>query len=226
MSLTAEDWQQAQRFIDDLGGDASVLGASAFQKDAETFLELLLKKNQEVNLTGAKDLQTAFWKHFVDSLSLLAFGDLGVVVDWGSGGGLPSIPLALARKHTGNVLGIHFLDSVGKKVHAVLGFCEALSLTNACGHIGRGEQLMGKGALSSVDTAVMRAVAPAERAAPWIRPYAKQWVLFLGPSQVLDWRSREKSLRRAGMEISEAKSFKLPHDLGERSLLRISKSST
>lgn len=226
MKIEARDWAEALAFFESIGVESLVLSSPDFQKQAIQYLELLLRKNQEVNLTGAKDLSTAFWKHLVDSLALLAWGDLGTVVDWGSGGGLPGIPLALARKHSGDSRKVHFVDSVGKKIRAIEEFCVALELPNACGHIGRGEVLLRSGLIGSVDTVVMRAVAPAERAYHWVSSHASQWILFLGPNQVQDWVSFEPRLKRAKMKITDEKRFHLPRDLGERILLRISKSST
>lgn len=226
MRISQSDWEEAISFLAGLGIDPAALRVPEFQKQALDFLSLLLQKNELVNLTGAKDLQTAFWKHLVDSLALLSVGDLGAMVDWGSGGGFPAIPVALARKHRGDPSPVYFLDSVGKKVRAVQEFCEALQLPNAHGHIGRGEELLRSGSLGAVDTIVMRAVAPAERAVKWVKPLAKQWILLLGPSQVQDWQGRSKELSRNGMKIVDERKFFLPRDLGERSLLRISKSST
>lgn len=226
MKIEGRDWAEALVFLGSIGAESPAFSSAGFQKQAVQYLELLLEKNQELNLTGAKDLSTAFWKHLVDSLALMACGDLGTVVDWGSGGGFPGIPLALVRKHSGDSRQVHFVDSVGKKVRAIEGFCAALELPNTCGHIGRGEVLLGSGSLGRIDTVVMRAVAPAERAYHWVSNAASQWILFLGPNQVQDWASYESRLKRAKMEISEQKRFHLPRDLGERILLRISKSST
>ena len=226
MSISAVDWKEAASFLGGLGARAEVIERLEFQEQALEFLVLLLQKNEMVNLTGARDLETAFWKHLVDSLTLWSVPDLGSVVDWGSGGGFPAIPLALARKHSGEEFPVHFLDSVGKKVRAVEEFCQALNLPNAHGHIGRGEELLKSRSLGHVDSVVMRAVAPAERAVAWVKPIAKQWILLLGPSQVDDWRAQERELSRSGMKILDDKKFLLPRGLGERSLLRISKSST
>jgi 16S rRNA (guanine(527)-N(7))-methyltransferase RsmG len=226
MKIEARDWAEALEFFGSIGAHNPVLSSPDFQKQSIQYLELLLQKNQEVNLTGAKDLSTAFWKHLVDSLALLSLGDLGTLVDWGSGGGLPGVPLALARKHSGDSRKVHFVDSVGKKIRAIEEFCVALELPNACGHIGRGELLLRSGSLGPVDTVVMRAVAPAERAYHWVSNHASQWILFLGPNQVQDWKAYGPRLLKAKMKIDDQKTFHLPRDLGERVLLRISKSST
>lgn len=226
MNVSRADWADAVAFLTGLGLKAEVLEKPEFQEMAMAFLNLLLEKNEVLNLTGAKDVETLFWKHLVDSLTLLCVEDLGAVVDWGSGGGFPAVPLALYRLHSGDRSPVHFLDSIGKKVRAVEEFCAALALPNAHGHIGRGEDLLGSRSLGQVDTIVMRAVAPALRAVKWVKPFGKQWILLLGPNQADDWRSYSKELARSSMRITGEKKFLLPRNLGERSLLRISKCST
>lgn len=226
MSVSRADWADAVAFLTGLGLKAEVLERPEFQEQVLAFLNLLLQKNEVLNLTGAKDMETLFWKHFVDSLTLLYVEDLGAVVDWGSGGGFPAVPVALYRRYSGDRSPVHFLDSIGKKVRAVEEFCAALALSNALGHIGRGEELLKSRSLGRIDSIVMRAVAPASRAVKWIRPFGRQWILLLGPSQVDEWRSYSSELARSGMRITDEKKFLLPRGLGERSLLRISKCST
>jgi 16S rRNA G527 N7-methylase RsmG len=226
MSISVADWAEASAFVRGLGYTGNVLEDRNFQKQALDYLTLLLQKNQEVNLTGAKDLETAFWKHLVDSLTLLSLEPLGPFIDWGSGGGLPGIPVALARKHSGDSNSVHFVDSVGKKISAVVEFCEALELPNGHGHIGRGEELIRLGTLKGVRTVTMRAVAPAERAISWMTGSVPQWIFFLGPNQVEDWKKMRSRLQRMGLQIHQEEFFSLPRNLGERCLLRISKSST
>ncbi len=226
MSISSSDWAEAGAFIRELGYKGNVIESLEFRKQALDYLSHLLQKNQEVNLTGAKDLETAFWKHLVDSLALLALEPLGSLADWGSGGGLPGIPVALARKHSGDKTPVHFVDSVGKKIKAVEGFCAALELSETQGHIGRGEELIRKGALSGVQTVAMRAVAPADRAIAWLDKRIPQWLFFLGPNQLEDWKQMRSRLSRMGFQIHPELSFSLPRNLGERCLMRVSKSST
>jgi 16S rRNA (guanine527-N7)-methyltransferase len=226
MIVSGEDWSEARVFLDSLGVDTGFFSIEAFREETILFLELLLRKNQELNLTGAKDVSTLFWKHFVDSLTLLCFPELGTVMDWGAGGGFPSVPLAIVRKHRRDAEFTYFVDSVGKKVKAVQGFCDELGLDRAIGHIARGEEVLRGQLRGRIETVVMRAVAPPERAVEWVRPVVNQWILLIGPSQAAAWRLLEKKLLTRGMFISSEKQFSLPRGLGDRSLLRISKCST
>ncbi|MGZ3650744.1 MAG: 16S rRNA (guanine(527)-N(7))-methyltransferase RsmG [Bdellovibrionota bacterium] len=219
-------WVEAIGFLTGIGVPAAVLEKPAFQADCLRFLDLLLKKNEEVNLTGAKDLETLFWKHLVDSLAVLSVPNLGITADWGCGGGLPGIPIALARKHCGDSTPVYFVDSVAKKVRAVEEFCSALELTHTAGFVGRGEDLIRDGKLSGVNTVVMRAVAPAERAWKWVQPQIPHWLFLLGPRQREEWARELPKLAKKKMEASEERTFALPNNLGERCFLRVSKCST
>ena len=60
------------------------------------YLRLLLKTNQEYNLTGITDTKEAIIKHLLDSLSIHDLLEGDTVADIGSGGGTPGIPLAIA----------------------------------------------------------------------------------------------------------------------------------
>jgi 16S rRNA G527 N7-methylase RsmG len=132
----------------------------------------------------------------------------------------------LVRKHEGDSTPVYFVDSIAKKVRAVEGFCEELGFSNTKGFVGRGEELIRSGALKSVNTVVMRAVAPAERAWKWVSGEIPNWVFFLGPQQSEDWKRELSKLEKRKMSARDEKTFALPHGLGQRHLLRISKSST
>ena len=219
-----QDWKELESFLRSLGARADICASADFRKDCLQYLELLLAKNEMVNLTGAKDLETAFWKHLVDSLALFSWDPLGTVVDWGSGGGLPGIPLALARRYSGDSSPVYFLDSIGKKVRAIEEFAAALGLSDSRFFNGRGEQMVQDGTLAGVDTIVMRAVAPAERARSWLHPAVPRWVFLISPSQVDSWEKERAFLGNRKLRITRKVLFELPRAHGSRALLEYSKS--
>ena len=72
------------------------LPAEAQQK-LLVFRDLLLKWNKTYNLTALRDPEQAISHHLLDSLAVLPHVGPGPLLDVGSGGGLPGIPLAIAR---------------------------------------------------------------------------------------------------------------------------------
>jgi 16S rRNA (guanine527-N7)-methyltransferase len=84
----------------------------------ENYLEELFSINQQVNLVSRKMEKNDYWLyHFLDSLLIIKCMEIygGEVLDFGSGGGLPGIPLKLAIPDLNMVL----LESVGKKVRCL-----------------------------------------------------------------------------------------------------------
>jgi len=76
-----------------------IMGLSLSDDQTEknlNYLRLLLKTNQEYNLTGITDTKEATIKHLLDSLSIHDLLEGDTIADIGSGGGTPGIPLAIA----------------------------------------------------------------------------------------------------------------------------------
>jgi 16S rRNA (guanine527-N7)-methyltransferase len=226
MRFQDADWLELVDFVSSLGGAGERVRAAGVREDCERYLGLLLKKNEQVNLTAVTNTRDALWKHFADSFALLMWEPLGALVDWGSGGGFPGLPLVISRLRSGDQTPVHFVDSIGKKVRAIEDFASALGIKNSKFVHGRGEEVLKSGAIGKVDTIVMRAVAPAERAVHWVSGAAENWVFLLGPQQLSDWQAEEKRLASKDMLIAETRKFSLPHGSGERFLLRIRKRST
>ena len=117
------------------------------------FRELAQHFNARLNLYSPASAE-AFWqRHIVHSLALAerAFPAGSAVVDWGTGGGLPGIPLAILFPE------VHFtlVDSVGKKVRAVQTMARRLGLGNVTAWNGRAEAWEGRAHYS-----VSRATSP------------------------------------------------------------------
>lgn len=93
--------------------------AAEVQRDLESFAALLLKWNAVQNLVSRETEKTVWDRHIVDSLQLLPLIDhRGAselnVMDIGSGGGLPAIPLAISLKGTGALFTL--VEPISKKV--------------------------------------------------------------------------------------------------------------
>lgn len=219
-SLTPNDWDEAFSFLQNQGVLFSAHERAQLEPDLQKFLSMLLRKNEVLNLTAIRDPKEALWKHIVDSLLLAKQGDLGVLLDWGSGGGLPGIPFSLLLRAKGLSPRVYFLDSVGKKLAAIREFCQELGIKSEFFH-ERGELFLQKKQRPLIQTVCMRAVAPPERAIPWLSHEVPQWIIFLGPRQIEEWKAQEGRLRSLKFRPSFSTETVFPFDLGHRSFLKI-----
>jgi len=104
------------------------------------FRDLLLKWNKTYNLTALRDPEQAISHHLLDSLAILPHIGDGPLLDVGSGGGLPGIPLAIARPE----LSVSMVDTVQKKATFLQQAAIQLGLKNVAAHHARVEQLPGQ----------------------------------------------------------------------------------
>ena len=114
------------------------------QKDQFAALETLYKDwNEKINVISRKDTESLYEKHILHSLGIakvMAFADDTKVLDIGTGGGFPGIPLAILFPNVQFTL----VDSIGKKIAVVNGVAESLGLANVTAHHMRAEQLKEK----------------------------------------------------------------------------------
>lgn len=143
------------------------------------YTALLLEWNSKVNLISRRDEENVWWSHILHSLSLLFFltpPEGARILDLGTGGGLPGIPLAIVR----NDLHITLLDSIQKKTTAVANMVDQLALPNVQVMTGRAEEIgrktHGVKGVTQVPAGVgfeivlARAVAPLEELIRWAKP--------------------------------------------------------
>ena len=113
------------------------------------YLELLLEANKNISLTGIKNSKEAVIKHTIDSLSVSSAIEGKKIVDIGSGGGTPGIPLAIANPNKK----FYLIDSVLKKIKFLDEAVKVLELDNIETICDRGENINKL----SADTVVSRA---------------------------------------------------------------------
>ena len=137
---------------------------SSLQQQQFAQLEgLYTEWNAQINVISRKDMESFYTHHVLHSLAiakLMGFKGGAKVLDVGTGGGFPGIPLAILFPETQFLL----VDSIGKKIKVVQAVAEALGLTNVEARHQRAEEVKGK-----FDFIVSRAVT---RMAPfygWIK---------------------------------------------------------
>lgn len=125
--------------------------------------------NTKINVISRKDMDALYEKHVLHSLFIAKVFELqknASVIDIGTGGGFPGIPLAIYFPET------HFrlIDSIGKKIKVVNAVKDALQLSNVTVMNIRAEQIKG----STYDLAISRAVAPLKKLIGWSKPLIKK----------------------------------------------------
>lgn len=124
--------------------------------------------NDKINVISRKDIENIYVNHVLHSLGIakvLTFQPQADVLDVGTGGGFPGIPLAILFPHTR----FHLVDSIGKKITVVSEVSKALGLRNVKAEQIRAEQLKGK-----YDFIVSRAVTRMKEFYGWVHNKLKQ----------------------------------------------------
>ena len=125
--------------------------------------DLYTEWNAKINVISRKDMESFYEKHVLHSLGIAkvySFQPGQKVLDVGTGGGFPGIPLAILFPETH----FHLVDSIGKKIKVVLAVAEELGLENVRADHGRAEEFKGP-----YDFVVSRAVTQMQRFVPWIK---------------------------------------------------------
>jgi len=132
-------------------------------KQFEKLMEVIPPLNQKVNIISRKDIEHLEERHILHSLSIakkFSFNSLARIVDVGTGGGFPGVPLAILFPEATFTL----VDSIGKKVRLLEELLEELELKNASPLCGRMEELNLK-----ADFVVSRAVTAFPKLHQWTR---------------------------------------------------------
>ncbi len=136
----------------------------------EQLYDLYKEWNEKINVISRKDIDSLYLKHVLHSLTIAArfdFQDEQKVIDIGTGGGFPGIPLAILFPNVEFVLA----DSIKKKLVVAESIANTLGLKNVNTFWGRVEDFKPK---NHFDFAVSRAVAPLADLWRWAKPLIKK----------------------------------------------------
>ena len=126
-------------------------------------LPLYEEWNGKINLISRKDMGNFYERHVLHSLSIakiVEFKPMSEVLDVGTGGGFPGIPLAILFPQCR----FHLVDSIGKKIGVVNDVVSRLGLDNVRAEQVRAEQVDGE-----YDFVVSRAVTRMSELVPWVK---------------------------------------------------------
>ena len=119
--------------------------------------------NSQINVISRKDMENLYLKHVLHSLAIakvISFADGTKVLDVGTGGGFPGIPLAILFPNVEFLL----VDSIGKKIKVVNEVANSIGLKNLRAEHKRAEQVNGQ-----FDFVVSRAVTRMKVFQQWVR---------------------------------------------------------
>lgn len=126
---------------------------STQQTQLQQLLPLYKEWNEKINVISRKDMDNFYERHVLHSLAIakvIQFNKNETILDIGTGGGFPGIPLAILFPETKFIL----VDSIAKKIKVVEEVSQALQLKNVTAKIARAETVTDK-----IDFVVTRAVA-------------------------------------------------------------------
>jgi len=136
------------------------------------YLALLAQWSHAYNLTAITEPMAMVDRHLLDSLSVAPWLPKGLIVDVGTGAGLPGLVLAIAGFGDEFVL----IDGNGKKVRFLRHVCRSLGLSQVTAYHGRMEEVV----LDVVPSAIVaRAVAPLGRLVAWTQHWLDQGAVLL-----------------------------------------------
>lgn len=207
--------ERLERFLTERFGEKR---AAKLAERYRKYMEMTLEWNEKVNLTSIKDPAEFVEKHYLDSLSLVdsyEMGDAETVIDIGTGGGFPGIPLAIffpEKKFT-------LVDSLDKRVRIVQEMADEIGLKNVRVIHGRAEELgQSKQYREKFDVCVSRAVADLSVLAEYCLPFVRvegSFIAFKGPDAEEEAMKAENAIMELGGALADVEEAGLFMDDGE-----------
>jgi 16S rRNA (guanine527-N7)-methyltransferase len=169
------------------------------RRQIEQLPELYNLWNSQINVISRKDIDLLYERHVLHSIGIakiMQFLPGESVLDVGTGGGFPGIPLAILFPETR----FHLVDSIGKKIKVVQEVSKALGLTNVKASHLRAEQVDEK-----FDFVVSRAVTQLKDFYPWIRGKFKKESKNTLPNGILYLKGGdlEQEIKESGLKVQQ-----------------------
>ncbi len=191
-----------------------------------SYMDTILEKNKSVNLTAITQRDEFIGKHYADSLLCAGaeeFIKAENVIDVGTGGGFPGIPLAIAFPEKEFVL----LDSLNKRIKIVKEAAEAAGIDNVSAVHGRAEDFARKKEMrESFDICVSRAVANMSTLCEYCLPFVKVggcFIAYKGPDCEDEIKEAERAVYLMGGETERTETPDMQSGGAKHTLIFISK---
>lgn len=182
------------------------------------YIQAFLEQNSILNLISKNDEKFLWEKHIFDSLNLKLFFDkYGIpetMLDIGTGGGFPAVPIAIAYPN----IQVYALDSIAKKLNAINNIKEKLELNNLVTIHSRVEELKEQ----KFDVVTSRAVASLDKLIKYAEKCVKPNGYFVAfKSKLLDeeLENAQKILKRSSLKLIDTIEYELP--LEERHIRKL-----
>ena len=191
------------------------------------YLDLVLDRNEHINLTAVKDRNEALVKHVLDSLTITDLPEYKAaekIIDVGTGAGFPGALLAIVSPEKEFTL----LDSTLKRLRVIDEFAQTLNINNLKTVHARAEEVSGKPDFrESFDLCVSRAVANLEKLSGWCLPFVRKegsFIAYKGESYEEELQQAAKALKKNRARLSRVESYKdVPDEISGHVLLIISR---
>jgi 16S rRNA (guanine527-N7)-methyltransferase len=190
------------------------------------YKDLIKEWNEKINLTAIKEDEEIIKKHFIDSMKVFKFEGLKNaknVIDIGTGGGFPGIPMKIMKPEINIVL----LDSLNKRIKFLNEVIKDLQLEKITTIHGRAEDFAQEAKYrEKFDVAVSRAVANLTVLSEYCIPYVKvggYFVAMKGPAAEDEIKCSQNAIRKLGGRIEHIEKVQIEDSDLKHNLVIISK---
>lgn len=189
----------------------------------DEYRQLLWEWNEKLNLTRHTTVEKFVTRDLFDTAQLSQLIPEGEkVLDVGSGGGVPGIPLAILRPD----LKVSLCESVNKKANVLFDMVEKLGIDQTV-YAARVEAVVERNSQAPrFDTLIARGVAPLWKFMFWLRPHHERWgrlLLIKGPTWVDErGEARHRGLMR-GFDLRRIADYENPHNSAITTVLSVTR---